>query len=226
MKIKTFKRLLGSVCVAALLISATSASAITYTLNQINIGGFTGPFGTANVSLVNSTHATITFTSNVVGGVMYLFGDGGSVAVNVNATSWTLSGVAGSNSGTGFSPGPFSNGGAGNEDGWGSFNQTINSMGGYTRSSDMISFNLTNLSGIWSSASDILAANASGHFIAAHIFPASYPADAHHDTYTGLTGFATDGAVPDGGMTVMLLGSALAGLAILRRLVASRSMGK
>ena len=36
----------------------------------------------------------------------------------------------------GFTPGPWSNGGVANEDGWGSFNQTVDSFDGYTHSSN------------------------------------------------------------------------------------------
>jgi hypothetical protein len=62
----------------------------TYTLSQGNaaISGFAGPYATATVHLVDSTHATVTFTSNTVAGNIYLLGDGGSVAVNVNATTF------------------------------------------------------------------------------------------------------------------------------------------
>jgi hypothetical protein len=57
--------------------------------------------------------------------------------------SWTLGAITGSNAGTGFMPGPWSDGGSGNEDGFGVFNQTINSCDGFTHSSDTISFSLT-----------------------------------------------------------------------------------
>src|SRR6266480_2932440 len=109
--------------IAAILIAIAGlglqqANAFTSDLNAGNtaIAGFTGPYGTVTINLENSTTATVTFTSNTVAGNIYLFGDGGSVALNVNATTFSVSGITGSNRGTGFTPGPFSQMVAGNED--------------------------------------------------------------------------------------------------------------
>src|SRR5438132_4842204 len=126
------------------------------------ISGFTGPYGTVTITTTGTNTATVTFTSNTVAGNTYLFGDGGSVALNVNATTFSVSGITGSNSGTGFTPGPYSQGAAGNEDGFGSFNLTINCFDGFTHSWDTISFTLTNTSGTWASAANVLTANGSG----------------------------------------------------------------
>jgi hypothetical protein len=77
---------------------------------------------------------------------------------------------------------------------------------------------LTNTGGTWATENDILAANAEGHFVAAHIFVAN--ADG---TAAAVTGFATDGGgsgqpgVPDGGSTIALLGGALVLLAGIAR---------
>ncbi len=212
--------------IAAILIAIAGlglqqANAFTSDLNAGNtaIAGFTGPYGTVTINLVNSTTATVTFTSNTVAGNIYLFGDGGSVALNVNATTFSVSGITGSNSGTGFTPGPYSQGAAGNEDGFGSFNLTINSFDGFTHSSDLISFTLTNTSGTWASDADVIIANASGFDAAAHIFVTTSPANASNSALA--TGFAAEGpqppGVPDGGTTVMLLGAALGGLGMARR---------
>jgi hypothetical protein len=196
----------------------------TYTLSQGNTGlnpPFTGPYATATVHLVNSTTATVTFTSltQTISGTtyIYLFGDGSSVAVNVNANSWTLSGISGSNSGTGFTPGPYSNGGSGTVDGFGVLNQTINSFDGFTHSSNLITFTLTNTSGTWASSDSVLTANAQGTIVGAHIFVTTFPANAKNGAI--VTGFAANGGaqVPDGGTTVMLLGAALGALGIARR---------
>jgi hypothetical protein len=153
------------------------------------ISGFPGPYAQVDVHLTSSTSATITFTSLTNSGNIYLLGDGGSVGVNVNATSFTVSGITGSNAGTGFTPGPWSDGGAGNEDGFGSFNQTINSFDGFTHSSDTISFTVTNNSGTWATAADVLVANANGGEAAAHIFITSSPANAANGAI--VTGFAS-----------------------------------
>jgi hypothetical protein len=189
-------------------------------------GGFTGPYGTATVHLVDATHATVTFNAltQTIGSntYQYLFGDGSSVAVNVNATSWTLTSITGSNSGTGFTPGPYSDGGSGNVDGFGVLNQTVNSFDGYTHTSTTITLSLTNTSGTWGSSASVLTTNAQGAHIAAHIFVTSFPANASNSAFA--TGFAADkGAVnvPDGGATVMLLGVALGALGMARRFLKS-----
>ena len=188
------------------------ADSFTFDLTTGNtaIAGFTGPYATVTVDLTSSTTATITFTSLTNSGNIYLMGDGGTVGVNVNATSWTLGTITGSNSGTGFTPGPYSDGGAGNEDGFGNFNQKINSFDGFTHSSDTVSFTLTDTSGTWLSAANVLLG------AAAHIFVTSSPANASNTALA--TGFAA-GTVnaPDGGMTLMLLGGALVGIETLRR---------
>jgi hypothetical protein len=152
------------------------------------ISGFPGPYAQVRVHLTDSTHATITFTSLTSGGNIYLMGDGGTVAVNVNAASWTIGSIMGSNAGTGFTPGPFSDGGSGNEDGFGSFNQKVNSFDGFTHSSDMISFVLTNTSGTWASDSAVLVANSAGAVAGAHIFVTPFPANASNGAI--VTGFA------------------------------------
>jgi len=187
-------------------------------LGNAAISGFPGPYAHVEVNRTSTTTATITFTSLTNGGNIYLMGDGGTVGVNVNATSWTLSNIAGSNAGTGFTPGgPFTDGGAGNEDGFGSFNQTINTFDGFSHTSDTFSFILTNTSGTWASASAVLTGNASGFTAAAHIFVTASPANASNSALA--TGFATNGTpgVPDGGATVMLLGAALGALGMARR---------
>jgi hypothetical protein len=200
----------------------------TYTLSVGNTGinpPFTGPYATATVHLVNSTTATVTFTSltQTISGTtyIYLFGDGSSVAVNVHAKSWTLAGITGSNAGTGFTPGPYSNSGSGNVDGFGVLNQRITSFDGFTHSSDIISFTLTNTSGTWASSGSVLTANAQGAVVAAHIFVTTSPANASNSALA--TGFAANGGaqVPDGGTTVMLLGVALGVLGMARRYVSS-----
>jgi hypothetical protein len=127
--------------------------------------------------------------------------DGGSVAVNVNATKWSIGSFTSNGD-------PVSDDGAGNEDGFGSFNQKV-SMQNSSNGASIISFVLTNTSGTWLSAANVLAFNENNWLVAAHI-----------QIGTGLTGFAAGpngGSVPDGGTTVMLLGAALGALGIARR---------
>jgi hypothetical protein len=174
--------------------------------------------GTVDVHWTDSTRSTITFTSNTVGGNIYLFGDGGTAGVNVNATSSTLSNITGSNAGTGItSGGPFTDGGAGNLDGFGSFNQTINTFDGSTHSSDTVSFTLTNTSGTWADSASVLTANAWGEFVAAHIFVTASPANASNGALA--TGFASTGtttSTPEPASLILLV-SGLIGIPFFRR---------
>jgi hypothetical protein len=195
-----------------------------FTLNTANIA-VPGPYAQVDVHLVDSTTATITFTSLTNSGNIYLFAGQGSsaVAVNVNATTWALSPtIGGLNAGTGFDlPGPFEDGGSGNMDGFGSFNEGISSFDGFAHSSDLISFTLNNLTGTWASANSVLTGNNKGNLAAAHIFVTALPANASNGA--SVTGFATGNgeSVPDGGATVMLLGTALGALGMARRYLKS-----
>src|SRR2546429_5819206 len=87
------KTLVAALAGLALSLGAGGASAdLIYTLSTGNSGisGYTGPYATVSVTLTDSTHATVTFDSLTNGGNLYLMGDGGSAAVNVNATTWAL----------------------------------------------------------------------------------------------------------------------------------------
>jgi hypothetical protein len=208
------------IAIAGLGLQQAKADSISFNISAGNpaISGYPGPYASVTVNRTSSTTATITFTSLTAAGKIYLFGDGSSVAVNVNASTFTLGAITGSNSGTGFTPGPYTNTGSGNVDGWGVLNQTITSFDGFTHSSSTISFNLTNTSGTWGTAAQVLIANANGVFAAAHIFVTLSPANAKNGALA--TGFAANGGgqqVPDGGTTVMLLGAALGALGMARR---------
>jgi hypothetical protein len=224
--------------VGALAFSARPATANTVyflTVGNAVVSAYPEPYGAANVVLNMDGTATITFIAFHVGAYQYLFGDGSSVAINVNATDWTVGTVSNSNSGTGFTPGPTTadedkdgNPKGGNVSDFGTFNQTFTSFDGYTNSSSQISFTLTNNSGTWATSSDVLAANADGYSVAAHIFIATYPANQANGAVD--TGFAANGYLcvdceptpntfptPDGGMTMSLLGVAIAGMGLVAR---------
>jgi hypothetical protein len=209
----------GLIAIAGLGLQEAKADTTSFSLSVGNsaISAYPGPYISVTVNRTSSTTATITFTSLTASGNAYLMGDGSSVGVNVNATSWTLGTITGSNMGTGFSPGPYSNGGSGNVDGFGVLNQTINSSAGFTHSSSTIKFTLTNTSGTWATAASVLVANANSAMAAAHVFITKLPVYCQNGAIA--TGFAANSgaSVPDGGTTVMLLGAALGALGLVRR---------
>ena len=209
--------------IVALGLQQAKADTFSFSLNAVNVlPGNSGPFVSVLVNRTSSTTPTITFTSLTKSGNIFLLGKNGAVAVNVNAASWSLGSLVniGTNSGIGFTPGPWSNGGAGNEDGFGSFNQTINSFDGFTHSSTTMSFSLTNTSGSWASAATVLKPNGSGNLAAASILYTAFNGGNFTASQGAInTGFASGNgpAVPDGGATVMLLGTALGALGMVRR---------
>ena len=209
---------IAAVLIAIAGLGLQQANAFTSDLNAGNsaISGFTGPYGTVTITLVGQV-ATVTFTSNTVAGNIYLFGGAQAVDLNVNATTFSVSNIVGTNAGTGFTPGGFTQDVAGNVDGLGIFNLRIRSFDGFTHASDTITFTLTNTSGTWATQADVVTLNASGFDAAAHIFVTTSPANASNSALA--TGFAGEGpgTVPDGGTTVMLLGAALGALGMARR---------
>ena len=195
----------GAVIAGALLLSAGSASAISYTLNSLNASGYPGPYGMVNVVLNSSTSATITFTSENG----YLFVDGSSDAVNVNSSDFTAA-ILSDNAPAGL--GAFSDFNSGQVSQWGNFNLTLdqNNTSPSDRASS-ISFTLTDLGGnTWTSDANVLDANGSGYTVAAHIIVPG----------GGFTGYAANGQtsnVPDGGSTAALLGAAVTAIGAVRR---------
>lgn len=217
-KIKYIAALLIAVACGGL--QQTRADSITYYLTQGTpaITSHTGPYATVVVNRADFTHATIRFTALTGNGNIYMLGGASSVAVNVNATSWKVGTITGSNSDTGI----YRNGGSRNVDGFGVLNQTINSFAGFKHPSSTISFALTNSSGSWSSAGQVLKANAKDYFAAAHIFVTASAANAmNRARVNGFASVPGSGTVPDGGATVMLLGAALGALGMARRYTSS-----
>src|SRR5204863_6396888 len=110
--------------------STLAAADTNYLLNLGNSGlAGTGPYATADVHWVDATTATVTFDSLSNGGYLYLMGDGGTVAVNVNAAAngWTFSNLLATNSISGLTPATIVGGLHVNEDGFCSLNHTFNS---------------------------------------------------------------------------------------------------
>ena len=213
---------IAAVLIAIAVFGLQQANAFTSFINVGNPAlinnGNTGPYARVDITLVNSTTATVTFTSLQQSGNIYLMGGVHAVDLNVNAATFSVSNIVGTNSGTGFSPGPYTFTGAGVlGGGFGTMNLTIRSFDGFSHSANIVTFTLTNLSG-WASANDVLAFNVEGFDAAAHIFPTTFPANASNSALqTGFAGEDTPTGVPDGGTTVMLLGAALGSLGMARR---------
>jgi PEP-CTERM motif. len=208
---KTFARsnLAAGLSLAALALAWTPvhADVISFDLTTANAAVFppyAGPYATVTINLTSGTSATITFDSLSSGGNIYDFGGNGAVAVNVNASSWTLGTLTATNTGTGFTPGPLSDGGSNNENGFGNFNQTIDSFDGYSHSSTEISFVLTNTSGgTWADAAAVLIANDATHdaVAAAHIFVCAGTLTATTGCDASATALVTGYAAGSGGTT-------------------------
>jgi hypothetical protein len=200
-------------------LSSARANLMSFTIDTANPGvsPYPGPYGSVDVDLTSSTTATITFTGDSVGGYQYAFGANGCVAVNVNATSWSLGGFSGTpfNSDSAV-PANLSDGGMSNEDGFGRFNQTIDNFDGFTHSWQSVSFVLTDLSGTWSDASDVLAPTMGGYSVGAHVFVID-PSGANPSTGYAVNAGSSGNNVPDGGGTLALLGLAGIGLFMVRR---------
>jgi len=219
----------GVALALALAFGTTSASADTasYSLTSGNspngLSGFPGPYATVTVSLIDPTHAQFTYDSATSGGYTYLLAGQGAVAANINASSFTVSGISSTNSFAGFTPGPVTQAAAGNEDGFGSFNLTMDSFDGYQHSNTEVTFTVQNNSGVWVSAANVLAANDSGENLAIHGFAVLNPVSI--DGSPAATGYAsgaqfTTTAVPEpSSMAIAGLGAlGFVGYSLRRRL--------
>lgn len=206
--------------------SLASADIFTSTIDQGNtaLSGNPGPYGTVMVDLTSPTMATITFTSDTG----FLFGDSGSADVNINATTFTES--------IGTLTGPFTTPtcanadcfGSGQVDAQGNFNLTTELFDGYTNAANSITFTVTNTSGTWSSAANVLAANGSGLDAAAHVFVCSDPTCSTSAGGALATGFAGEVAgtgtapTPEPASIAFLATSLLGAGVLLRRKMQSK----
>lgn len=220
-------RLFSTFAIAAALVLALGASSVladttTYTLGRPNSGisSYPGPYASVTVDRTTTTTADITFQGLTATGYIYLMGDGGTVGVNVNATSFSVSALIGTNSlsSRGFTgPSSIGAGGAGNEDGFGSFNYTVDSFDGFTNTSDKVTFTVANSSGTWAAATDVLKVNASGYVAAAHIFVCydlsntTHPCSSTDSLSNPSTGYAADNTSVPEPRSITLL-AALGGL--------------
>jgi hypothetical protein len=158
--------ILAAAAVAAVFLAGTASYADTFSFNlTVSNANLTGPFATINVNLTSPTTAVITETAISPYGLI----DGGILGLNINATTWSFNSLSGT-------PLPGSNvnlsdGGAGNEDGFGSYNQTFNNQGGTGDALSSVTVTLVNTGATWASATDVLIQNSHHALAAAHISP-------------------------------------------------------
>jgi len=172
--------------VGALRVSADE-TIITLSASDSGLSGFTGPYATVTIDLTSSTTADVTFTFLTNGGYSYLMGASGAADLNVNG-NYTLGTVTETNSFSGFTS-SFKDNKPGQVDGFGQFNLSLDNNGGFTDSATQISFELTDTSGTWSSAANVLLPNSSGYDAAIHGFACAAPCTSSEGAAGG--GFAS-----------------------------------
>lgn len=200
---------------------AASASLYSYTLSNPNsaLSIYSGPYATVTVSLDDSNKniATITALGLTNSTYKYLLGDGGSLALNVNSSKFSVTNITGTQYANFKTPNYINFDGVKNVSDFGVFNATIKTFDGFDCSSNQLTLTLTNNAGNWNSASDVLINNDNNNVAAAHIFVWDGKYDSNNKPICALeTGFASTTPTPIPA-AAWLLGSGVLGMIGLRR---------
>jgi len=167
MKTLTRSTLLATTLAALALATAPAQAGptATYSLDTFNVSGFAGPFGSVVVTWVDSQHANFDFMA--LNG--FLLVDGSIADANIAGT-WSLGAIT-STSLSGFAIPTFSNGGSKTVDGWGKFNQTIDTdTGAFGSAVNTLSFSITATgTTTWTDAASVTTANNFSNVVAAHV---------------------------------------------------------
>jgi hypothetical protein len=209
--------------------SASAGWSTSISVPNSGISGYTGPYGTLTIALVDAKNATVTLTGLKNGSNYYMFGDGGTLGLNTTGGAASVSGSISYTQGYADSsatlPTPITSGtqngfdapsfqsDPGNEDGFGSFNFGLKSGAGYKDSVTSLSFTLHNDSATdWTFAdntgTDVLTGNNNGTLAAAHVFVSS----TINFSSAAATGYAANGGSPPPVPAPSTLALAFAGL--------------
>lgn len=136
-----------------------------------SLNSYSPNFGRVDYTLVDSTHATFTFTALSAGGKFYGFSGNNAANLNVNGPVTVGTITASGPSGPVTTYARDTTGGD-NVDGFGTFNfrTTDGGGGGAGTAVTSISFTLTLTSGSWANEGAILLANGGANVASAHVF--------------------------------------------------------
>ena len=199
------KKILVLISILLGVIIPIAALALTIDIVTPNaaLAPYPGPYATAEVTLLDSTHAQIVVDTKLG----YWLGGEGSFAFNPIGNVTTVA------SGVTLASDPY---GSGNVSDFGPFGVTVKMFDGWSAAASTMTIDIIRTGGTWADVNNVLAFNGAGYRVAAHIFVGTTPG-------VGValeTGYAGEGTgttlVPEPG-TMLLLGLGLLGLGITSR---------